>query len=188
MSVALTYKSVSITLSIRNTVTSKKLIEVFDHSAVSLMVGCTLLILSVNEFNLFSPCFHKKNISSMFRHDKYGLYSDYFVISSFSSAIKKMPYGGAKFLPIAVPCFYLSVFFPNENMLFFYTTSAKPVMVSIETYFLFRVSSCFLNADKPSSCGIFGYNPTTSIVHKIMPSGNFGRERSFLRNSLVSLI
>ena len=43
MSVALTYKSVSITLSIRNTVTSKKLIEVFDHSAVSLMVGCTFV-------------------------------------------------------------------------------------------------------------------------------------------------
>ena len=28
--------------------------------------------------------------------------------------------------------------------------------------------------------GMFGYNPTTSIVHKIIPSGNFGRERSFL--------
>ena len=185
MSVTLTYKSVSITLSIRNTVTSKKLIEVFDHSAVSLMVGCTLLILSVNDFNLFSPCFHMKNISSMSRH---GLYSDYFIISSFSSAIKKMPYGGANFVPIAVPCFYLSVFFPNENMLFFYTTSAKSVMVSIETYFLFRISSCFLNAEKPSSYGIFGYNPTTSILHKIMPSGNFGRERCFFRNSLAFLL
>ena len=62
------------------------------------------------------------------------------------------------------------------------------MMVSAETHFPFRVSSRFLNADKPSSCGMFGYNPTRSIVHKIMPSGNFGRERSFFTNSLVSLI
>ena len=99
-----------------------------------------------------------------------------------------MLYGGAKFVPIAVPRFYLSVFFPNVNTLFFNTTSAKSIMVSVETYFSFRVSSLFLNADRPSSCGMFGYNPTTSIVHKIMSSGNFGRERSFFRNSLVSLL
>ena len=37
-------------------------------------------------------------------------------------------------------------------------------MASVETFFSVRVSSRFLNADKPSSCGMFGYNPTTSIV------------------------
>ena len=139
-------------------------------------------------FNLFSPCSNKKNMSSMYLHHKYSLYSDSFIISSSSSAINKMLYGGANFVPIAVPRFCLSVFFPNVNMLFFNTTSAKSITVSVETYFYFRVSSLFLNADRPSSCGMFGYNPTTSIVHKIMSSGNFGRERSFFRNSLVPLI
>ena len=99
-----------------------------------------------------------------------------------------MLHGGAEFVPIAVPRFCLSVFFPNVNMLFFNTTSAKSIMVSVETYFSFRVSSHFLKADTPSSYDRFGYNPRTSIVHKIMSSGNFGRERSFFRNSLVSLI
>ena len=41
----LTYQSVSITDSARDTVTSKKLMEVFDDSTVNLMVGGTLLIL-----------------------------------------------------------------------------------------------------------------------------------------------
>ena len=99
-----------------------------------------------------------------------------------------MLYGGANFVLIAASRFRLSVFFPNVNMLFFNTTSAISIIVSVEAHFSFRVSSHFLNEDKPSSCGMFGYNPTTSIVHKIMPSGNFGRERSFFRNSLVSLL
>ena len=34
-----------------------------------------------------------------------------------------MLYGGANFMPIAVPHFCLSVFFLNVNMLFFNTTS-----------------------------------------------------------------
>ena len=130
---------------------SKKLIDVFDYSALNFVVGCTLLIFS-------------------------------------SSAVSKMLYGGASLLPIAVPRFCLSVVFPNVNMLFFNTTSAKSIMVSIETYFSFELSSYFLNAGRPFSCSMFGYNPTTSIVHKITSSGNFGREQSFFRNSLVSLI
>ena len=126
-------------------------------------------------------------MSSRYLHRKYVLYSDYFIIFSSSFDINKILYRGASLVPIAVPRFCLSIFFPNVNMLIFNTTSAKSIMVSVETYFSFRVSSRFLNADKPSSCGMFGYNPTTSIVHKIMPSGNFGREQSFFRNSLVSL-
>ena len=39
LSVGLTYQSVSITPSTRDTVTSKKTVEVFDHSAVNLMIG-----------------------------------------------------------------------------------------------------------------------------------------------------
>ena len=54
------------------------------------------------------------------------------------------------------------------NMLVFNPTSAKSIMVSLETYFSFQLSSRFLNADRPSSCGMFEYNSTTFIVHKIM--------------------
>ena len=165
--------------------TSKKLIEVCDHLAVNFMEGCTLLILSIKNFNLFS---HEKIMSSLYLHQKYGLYSDSFIIYSSSSAINKMLYRGANLVPIAVPRFCLSIFFPNVNMLIFNTTSAKSIMVSVETYFSFQLSSRFLNAGRPSSCSMFAYNPTTSIVHRIMRSGNFGRERIFFRNSLVSLI
>ena len=97
---------------------------------------------------------------SIYHHHKYGLYSDSFIISSSSSVINKMLYGGADFVPTAVPCFCLIIFFLNVNMLFFNTTSAKFVMVSDKTNFSFRVSSRFLNADKPSSCSMFGYNHT----------------------------
>ena len=125
---------------------------------------------------------------SRYLHRKYGLYSDSFIISSSSSDINKMLYRVASLVPIAVPRFCLSIIFSNVNMLIFNTASAKSIMVSVETYFSFQLSSRFLNADRPSSCGMFAYNPTTSIVHRIMRSGNFGTERSFFRNSLVSFI
>ena len=131
-------------------------------------------------------------MSSSYLHHKYGLYSDSFIISSARSVINKMLYGSANLVPIAVPCFNSSVFFTNVSVLFFKTTFAKSITVSFEIYFLFRFSSHFVNADilfmQTCSCGMFGYNPRASIVHKLMPSFNFGRERSFFRNSLVSLI
>ena len=42
-------------------------------------------------------------MSSMYFHHKYGLHSDCFIISSFSSAINKILYGGANLVLIAVP-------------------------------------------------------------------------------------
>ena len=147
---------------------SKKLMEVFDHSAINFMVGCTILILSINDFNLFSPCSYKKNMSSVYLHHKYSLYSDSFTTSSSSSFVNKMLYRVANLLPIAVPRFCLSVFFPNVNVSFYNITSAKSIMVSVETYFSFWVSSHFINAHRPSSCSMFGYSPLTSIVHKII--------------------
>ena len=92
-----------------------------------------------------------------------------------------MLYGGEKFVPAAFPCFCLSVFSQNINMLFFNTTSVKSIMVSVDKYFSFRVQAVFLNADKPSSCGMFRFNPTTSIAHKITLPGNFEREQGFHR-------
>ena len=65
LSVDLTRKSVSIISSIRDTVLSKKFIEFFDYSVVNFMVGCMLIVFSINDFNLFSPCSHNKNMSSM---------------------------------------------------------------------------------------------------------------------------
>ena len=95
-----------------------------------------------------------------------------------------MLYEGANFVTVAFLRFYLSVFSLNVNVLLFNTTSTKSI-VSVETYFSFQVSSLFLSADRPSPCSMFGHNPTISIVHKIMSSGNFGREWSFFRNSFV---
>ena len=123
---------------------SKKLIEVFDQSTVNLMGGWALLILSINDFNSFSPCSHQKNMSSMYLHHKYGLNSNFFIFSSSSFAIYKMLYGGANFLPITVSRLYSSVFFPNVNMLFFNTTSDKSIMVSVVTYFFLGFQVVFL--------------------------------------------
>ena len=55
-------------------------------------------------------------------------------------------------------------------------------MVSVEVCFSFWFLSLFLNADRPLPCNMFGYTPTTSIVHKAMSSGKFGRVWSFLRS------
>ena len=46
--------------------------------------------------------------------------------------------------------------------------------------FHFSSSSSAITKMLYGGAGMFGYNPTTSIVHKIIPSGNFGRERCFL--------
>ena len=83
------------------------------------MVEYTLLILSIKYFTLFPPVSHKKNMSSMYLHHKYGLNSDSFIISSASFAINKMLNRGANLVPITVPPFLLKCFFPNVSMLFF---------------------------------------------------------------------
>ena len=78
------------------------------------------------------------------------------------------------------PPFLLIWLFPKCKDIIFNTTSAKSTMVSVETYFPFRLSSRFLNVDRPSSSSMFGYNPTTSILNKVMSLDNFCRERSEL--------
>ena len=86
----------------------------------------------------------------MYLPHKHGLYSNSSIISSSSSTINKMLYGGASFVPIAVPRFCFSVFFPNVNMLLFNTTSAKSIMVSVDPYFSFLViiqSNCISTCD-----------------------------------------
>ena len=75
----------------------------------------------------------------MYLHHKYGLCSDSFIISCSSSAINEVLYGGASSLPITVSRFCLSVLFSNVKILFLNTTFAKPIMVSVERYFSFRL-------------------------------------------------
>ena len=77
--VGLKNNSVSIIPSVRDTVSSKILIEAFDHFALTFMVGCTLLIFAVNDFDLFSTCSHNKNMSPIYLHNKYGFYPHSFI-------------------------------------------------------------------------------------------------------------
>ena len=70
----------------------------------------------------------------------------------------------------------------------FLSTCARSQSVSPEICFSIRLSKRFLSRDRPSSCGIFGYKPMTSTVHKIILPINFGKERSLLKKTLVFLI
>ena len=120
--------------------------ELLDHSASIFIVVCNLFISSINDFYLFSPCFQRKTILSIYLYQTKALYSKSSILSSSRSAIKIILYGFANLVLIAVPCFCLRAF----------------IMWYV------------------------GYNPTTSIVHKTVRSGNFGTNRNFLRNSSVS--
>ena len=123
-------------------------------------------------------------MSSMHFYHKHGFHSDSYIISSSSSAINKMLYGRANLVPIAVPRFCFKCLFPKS----YFLTLLLRNQQWCQTYFSFRLSSHFLNADIPSSYGMFGYNPAASIAHKIMSSGSFDREWSFFRISLVAFI
>ena len=74
-----------------------------------------------------------------------------------------------KFSANSSPPFLLKFLFPkckSKCKLFFNTICDKSMIVSVETYFSFPHLSRFLKADRPSSCGMFGYKPTTCVVHK----------------------
>ena len=73
-------------------------------------------------------------------------------------------------------------------MLFFKTHSANSIRDSAEILLSFRKSRVFLIAINPSSCGILGYRPTTSIEHSIASSGKGGRLTNLDKKSFVSLI
>ena len=97
-----------------------------------------------------------------------------------------MAYDGAIVVPMAVLLSCLKKLY--SKILFFHAHSAKSIKESVDIVLSSMDSKDFLNAIKPSSCGIFGYKPTTSMVHGIMSSGKGGRLAIFLRKSLVSLI
>ena len=73
-------------------------------------------------------------------------------------------------------------------MLFFNTTSPKSIMVSIDTYFTFRVSGRFFNTDKPSSGGMFGKKYNDSTETKLCARAiNYKRaHRNFRKEQILS--
>ena len=85
-----------------------------------------------------------------------------------------------------MPLFYFKVLLLKLKILFLKTNSTNSTRVSVNTSFLSLPLSLFLRADNPSSCGILGYKPTTTIVHNKLLPGKFVTEQSFFRKSLVS--
>ena len=176
---------------IRKTITSKKFIDLCDHSAVNFIIGWIerfSLRVFTKFLNFSSPCSQIKEVSSIYLHHKYGLLSTILGIFFSSYAINKILQGEANFVAIAVPLFCFKVFSLKLKILCFKTNSANSTSVSVDTSSLSFLLSFFLRADNPSSCGILGYKSTTSTVDRRLLLGKFLRERSFFMKSLVSLI
>ena len=85
-----------------------------------------------------------------------------------------MVYGGAILVPMAVPLCCLKKDKLSSKLLFFNTHTAKSIWKSVDIVFSSLDSKYFFNIIKPSSCGIFGYKPAKSMVHRIMSSGKGG--------------
>ena len=124
----------------------------------------------------------------MYLHQTSGLKLQPCKISSSRFPIKIIAYGGHILVPMAVHISCLKKDKLCPKILFFNTHSAKSIREPVDIALFSADSIDFLNAIKPSSCGIFGYKPTTSIAHRIMSSGKGGRLVIFLRESLVTLI
>ena len=124
----------------------------------------------------------------MYLHQTNGLKLQFCKVRSSRSPMKIMAYGGAILVPMAVPLSCLKKDKLCSKILFFNTQSAKSIRESVDIVLSSLDSKDFLNTIKPSSCEIFGYKPTTSMVHRIMSSGRGERLAIFLRKSLVSLI
>ena len=68
--------------------------------------------------------------------------------------INKIAYGGANFIPIAVPRKCLKFFLTNSKMLFFRTISASSMRVSLEICLLSLNSKILRIEVRPSLCGM----------------------------------
>ena len=95
-----------------------------------------------------------------------------------------MEYDGAIVVPMAVPLSCLKKL--CSKILFLHAHSAKSIKESVDIVLSSMDSKDFLNAIKLSSCGIFGYKPTTSMVHGIMSSGK-GGETSYFPKKIISI-
>ena len=151
-------------------------------------VGCFSFKCTINFLSFSSPCSKRKKMSSIYLHHKYGSSSILLKISSSNAAINNILYGGANFVPIAVHRFCFKVFSLKVKILFLRTTSASSTNVKVVKSPSCLKSSRLRKADRPLLCGMLGYKPTTSTVHKIMSSDKFGKERSFFKKSVVSFM
>ena len=122
----------------------------------------------------------------MYLHHTIGLKLQSCKIRFSRSPIKIIAYVGAILVPIAAPLSCLKKDKLCSKILFFNTNSAKSIMESVSIVLSSLDSKDFLNAIKHSSCGIFGYKPTTSIVHRIMPSGKRVGETSYFPKKIIS--
>ena len=97
-------------------------------------------------------------------------------------------YGGANFVPMAVPEIYCFMFESNSKNLFFRTNLGISRRSSVAILLSSRSSNLADNASSLSTCGILGYKPTTYGVTSIAFSGNLPRSFSFLKKFLVSFM
>ena len=122
--------------------------------------------------NFLSPCSQRKKMSSMYLYHRY-----------FNSAITNILCSGTNFVPITVPRFCFKFFSLKVQILFLRTTLSSSTSVRILTSFSCLKSSCLRRADKPSSCGMLEYKPTTSTVHHqvgLVKSGVFSKNHVYL--------
>ena len=96
-------------------------------------------------------------------------------------SINMHTYGGANFVPMAVPEICCFIFESNSKKLFFRTNLAICRRSSVAILLSSRSFNLANNASSPSACGILGYKPTTSVVTNIAFSGNLPRSFSFLK-------
>ena len=100
-------------------------------------------------------------------------------------SIKMHAYGGANFVPMALPVICCFIFESNSKKLFFKTNLAIFRRSSVEILVSSRSSNLANNASSASAYEILGYKPT-SVVTNIAFSGNLPRSFSFLQKLLVS--
>ena len=135
---------------ISETVTSKKLIDAWDHSAVNIIVWCFSFKFSINFLSFSSPCFQRENMSPMHLQHLYGFTSISLKICASYSATNNILYDEANFVPIDVPRFFFKVFALKVKLLFLRTTSASSTSVEVVTYFSCLKSSLLHRAYRPS--------------------------------------
>ncbi len=100
---------------------SRNVTLVWLVSFVKLIVGCSLLSVSMKDFSWCSVCVHTMKMSSMYRLYMRGLSFCFFRKGSSIECMNILAYAGAIFVPMAVPWSCVYVLLLNVNMLSFNT-------------------------------------------------------------------
>ena len=129
-------RSVSICLFLSLTLATKNVVSSFDHSAVNVIVWWQALSVSINYFKESSSCSQMKNISLMYlQHMRDCSSISSKILSSRSTRMDIIPYGGTSLVPIAVPFNCFKVFSLTWKNLFSKTSSASSNKASVVTFF-----------------------------------------------------